>query len=342
MPTTSPPYSPTLDALRLDVDAHLDAWLRDSSAALPENRTLIEELRRMISAGGKRLRPAFCYWGYRAGGGGDYYAAIVRAAASLELLHTFALVHDDIMDASDERRGQPTVHARHGVSVGVLAGDLALVLADSCLLAAGFSGDPMRRAMDAYQTMRQEVIAGQYLDVVVAVNSEVTEGEARRIAVLKSGRYSIEKPLVIGARLAGAGEEVVSALSTAGEPLGEAFQYRDDLLGTFGERLSLGKPVDSDIREGKRNLLYARTAAALSEPERSFFMARWGGGESLSDSDIERLRSLVEESGARASVETLMIELAETARARLRAAPIASEPCAALLALADLSINRLV
>jgi len=341
MPTTSPAYLPTLDALRLDVDAHLDAFLRRSSAALPENGPLIEELWRMISAGGKRLRPAFCYWGYRAGGGSDY-DAIVGAAASLELLHTFALVHDDIMDASDERRGQATVHARHGVSVGVLAGDLALVLADSCLLAAGFSADPMRRAMDAYQTMRQEVIAGQYLDVVVAGNSEVTEGEARRIAVLKSGRYSIEKPLVIGARLAGAGEEVVGALAAAGEPLGEAFQFRDDLLGTFGERHSLGKPVDSDIREGKRNLLYARTAAALSEPEQSLFKDGWGSGESLSESDIERLRSLVEQSGARASVEELMIELAETARARLRTAPIAPEPRAALLALAELSINRLV
>ncbi|MGH2752753.1 MAG: polyprenyl synthetase family protein, partial [Actinomycetota bacterium] len=272
MPTTSPTFSPSLDELRRAIDEDLESFLSRRSKELPENGRLIAELWRMISAGGKRLRPAYCYWGYRAGGG-EHGDDIVRASASLELLHTFALVHDDIMDASDERRGERTVHALHGVPVAVLAGDLALVLADTRLLESGFDTMPMNRAMDAYQMMRQEVIAGQYLDVVAEGNVAVTEEEARRIAVLKSGRYSIEKPLVIGACLAGASEEVVAGLAGAGEPLGEAFQFRDDLLGIFGERTSVGKPVDSDIREGKRNLLYARTAGALSGPERDFFAA---------------------------------------------------------------------
>jgi geranylgeranyl diphosphate synthase, type I len=341
MPKPSPTFRPSLDELRLEVDQDLHAFLERRKHTLPENAPLIEELWRMISAGGKRLRPAFCYWGYRAGGG-LHDDRIVRAASSLELLHTFALVHDDIMDASDERRGERTVHSLHGVSVAVLAGDLSLVLADARLSESGFAAEPMNRAMDAYQMMRQEVIAGQYLDVASESVAAISEAEARRIAVLKSGRYSIEKPLIIGACLAGASDEVVVALASAGEPLGEAFQYRDDLLGTFGERRTVGKPVDSDIREGKRNLLFARTTAALTGPERDFFVGHWGGGESLSVEEVERLRNLVEDSGARGTVERLMLQLADEARARLSSAPIAPEPRAALLNLADVSVNRLV
>ncbi|MGH2790569.1 MAG: polyprenyl synthetase family protein [Actinomycetota bacterium] len=334
-------FNPTLDGLRSAVDEDLHAFLRRHSAELPENGELIDELWRMISAGGKRLRPAFCYWGYRAGGG-EHGSQIVRAAGGLELLHTFALVHDDIMDASDERRGQPTVHALHGIPVAVLAGDLALVLADSCLIESGFDVEQMSRAMHAYQMMRQEVIAGQYLDVRAEVRTSMTENEARRIAVLKSGRYSIEKPLIIGAYLAGASDEVVSHLAAAGEPLGEAFQFRDDLLGTFGERAATGKPVDSDIREGKRNLLYARTLASLSGDDRASFVEKWGGGESLTEGEVGDLRTLIEASGARAGVETLTFELAEVARAHLKQAPIDPEARAALLSLADQAINRLV
>ena len=341
MSISSPPYSPTLDELHALVDAELDSFLRRRADDLPENTPLIEELWRMIEAGGKRLRPAFCYWGYRAGGG-EAGPSIVRAAASLELLHTFALVHDDIMDASDERRGRPTVHALRGIPVAVLAGDLALVLADACLLDAGFGVVEMDRAMTAYQMMRQEVIAGQFLDVRAEGKAGMTVAEARRIAVLKSGRYSIEKPLVIGASLAGAPDAVVLQLAAAGEPLGEAFQFRDDLLGTFGERAWIGKPVDSDIREGKRNILYAQSVSRLSGPDRDFFVERWGGGGSLSDAEVTRLRSLVESSGARATVEGLTFELAEEARARLRAASIPPESLAALLALVDLAVDRLV
>ena len=341
MSVTSRSFDPTLDDLRRAVDEDLHAFLRRHAAELPENLELIDELWRMISAGGKRLRPAFCYWGYRAGGG-EHGTQIVRAAGGLELLHTFALVHDDIMDTSDERRGQPTVHALHGVPVAVLAGDLALVLADSCLFESGFDTEQMSRAMHAYQMMRQEVIAGQYLDVRAEVRTSITEEEARRIAVLKSGRYSIEKPLVIGACLAGATDEVVSHLAAAGEPLGEAFQFRDDLLGSFGERAATGKPVDSDIREGKRNLLYARTLASLSGDERAFFVEKWGGGGLLTEGEVGRLRTLIEASGARAGVEALTFELAELARAHLKEAPIEPEARAALLSLADLAINRLV
>ena len=334
-----PAFSPSLDELRAAIDSELEDFLHGRAGALEENRPLIDELSRTIKAGGKRLRPLFCYWGFRAAGG-EHTTKIVRAAASLELLHTFALVHDDIMDASPERRGQPTVHALHGVSVAVLAGDLALVLADSCLYSSGFSPQELAGALDTYLLMREEVIAGQYLDVRASSHELFDEGEARRIALLKSGRYSIEKPLIVGALLAGAADELVTALSAFGEPLGEAFQFRDDLLGTFGNEAELGKPTDSDIREGKRNLLYAHTVASLSSARRKRFIAQWGRGESLSAADLDELRSFVTDSGARSRVEALVEELAARAADVLRDTTLDPQARAALCELAELSVNR--
>jgi geranylgeranyl diphosphate synthase, type I len=332
-------FGPTFDELRSLVDDVLIRFLDDRERAVPEAGELVVELRRLIVAGGKRLRPSFCYWGYRAGGSphGD---EIVRAAASLELLHTFAIVHDDIMDDSDERRGEPTLHVRRGLGFAILAGDLALVLADELFFSAGFDAATTVRAFDSYSLMRQEVIAGQHLDVAAAHETAISVDDARHIAVLKSGRYSIEKPLVIGAHLSDAPDDRVAQLARFGDPLGEAFQLRDDLLGTFGSREQIGKPVDSDIREGKRNVLFAATLAALDGDERALFAERWGGRNSLSADDVKRLRDLVVDSGARAATEALLSERAEAAGRLLEDATIDEEPRAALAALARVATDR--
>jgi geranylgeranyl diphosphate synthase, type I len=265
---------------------------------------------------------------------------IVRASASLELLHTFAIVHDDIMDDSDERRGVPTVHVRHGTGPAILAGDLALVLADALFFDAGFEPSVSLNAFEAYSLMRQEVIAGEFLDLVAGEAPTVSEREARRIAVLKSGRYSIEKPLVIGACLAGAGTELLNGLSRFGDPLGEAFQLRDDLLGAFGERASVGKPVDSDIREGKRHVLYAKAMAALTGREREYMAERWGKREDLTDDEVEHLRKLLDTSGARAATEHLLSRRVASAAQMLATLPIDDEVRAALGTLAYDATHR--
>jgi geranylgeranyl diphosphate synthase, type I len=334
-------YTPTLAELRSAVDDDLHRFLDERMQVVPDAADLIAEIARIISAGGKRLRPAFCYWGFRAGGG-SHNAAIVRASASLELLHTFAIVHDDIMDDSDERRGEPTVHVKHGLGWALLTGDLALVLADELFLASGFDAEISLKAFRTYSQMRQEVIAGQHLDVKHSREAEVTVAQARHIAVLKSGRYSIEKPLLIGAHLAGAPEDVVASLSAFGDPLGEAFQLRDDLLGTFGDRSSLGKPVDSDIREGKRNVLFAATVRVLEGAERAFFLDHWGGGAALANADVQRLRDLVERSGARAIVEEMLRARSEEAVAAAGALGAASDVRAALNALAHEATQRTI
>lgn len=334
-------FSPSVDDLRGLIDDELGRLLTERRGVAPEASDLVDEIERVIAAGGKRLRPAFCYWGYRSWRS-RHDPAVLTVAASLELLHTFAIVHDDIMDGSLQRRSVPTSHALHGIPVALLVGDLALVLADDTFMSAGLAPEIAARAFEAYSRMRQEVIAGQYLDLACARDPSTTEAQARRVAVLKSGRYSVEEPLAIGAALAGAPARVTAALSRFGEPLGEAFQLRDDLLGTFGEQQSTGKPVDSDIREGKHHVLYAKTIAALGPQEREEFVCLWGAGDGLTDGDLERVRALIEASGARGATERLLGQLVATARRNLRAAPVQADARAALAELAEEATNRLV
>jgi geranylgeranyl diphosphate synthase, type I len=328
-----------LEELRAEIDRELLASLHRAAERLPEASGLTRELERLIRAGGKRIRPAFCYWGFLAAGG-DVGAPIVRAAASLELLHTFAIVHDDIMDASDRRRGEPTINATRGTNIALLAGDLALVLADHELLFAGFPEDAAVRAFDVYSRMRQEVVAGQYLELEVSASASVSEEDARRVARLKSGRYTVKEPLLLGATLAGGDVELVEDLALVGDSLGEAFQLADDLLGTFGDPRATGKPVDADIRSGKRNVLFAKTTAALDGAELVLFLDAWGGGAALTDEEVDRVRRLIESSGARRETTRLLDELTAAAVVRLEGLAIPAEPKAALLELATRVTRR--
>lgn len=331
-------FVPTLDDLRAQFDAVLAHFLDEHLARVPETADLIAEITRVVGAGGKRLRPAFCYWGYRAGRG-RHGEQIVKAAASLELLHTFAIVHDDIMDSSAERRGEPTTVAKLGLDTALLVGDLALVLADACLRSSGFPTDVLVPALDEYSAMQVRVIAGQHLDVTTDSELQTVE-RARRIAVLKSGSYSVEGPLAIGLRLAGTGDDAVAAFARYAAPLGEAFQLRDDILGVFGEPSVVGKPIDADIREGKRNVLYALTAQALERAEREGFLTGWGGGERLTSDEVGELRALVERSGARAAVEGSIDRLQDEAIAALATIDVPLDARAALIEMADLTVRR--
>ena len=236
---------PVTADLRARVDAALAAFLdarrgqveRLDPAALP----LVDEVRRLVDAGGKRMRPAFCYWGFRAAGGEDG-EAIVLAAASLELLHTMALVHDDLIDGAKERRGVPSTAVwfseqaselaasgdprDFGSSMAILVGDVSAVWADGLLLASGFPPDVLVPALGVYHDMQEQMAVGQYLDVGGAAGDPEV---ARRAASLKGGSYTVEGPLLIGATLAGGPTAVNACLSRFGRPLGEAFQLRDDL-----------------------------------------------------------------------------------------------------------------
>jgi geranylgeranyl diphosphate synthase, type I len=327
-----------LEQLKSAIDERIDSFLRARRDELPETAGLIDEIERVITAGGKRLRPAFCYWGYRSTGAA-HGEEILALACAFELLHTFAVVHDDIMDSATERRGQPTTVAQLGTARALLVGDLALVLSDAAFWASGFPVERLGTAFSEFTTMREQVIAGQHMDLE-SHDIEVSEQRAREIAVLKSGSYSIEHPLLIGALVGGGDEHQRAALRRFGRPLGEAFQLRDDLLGVFGDPETMGKAADSDIREGKRNVLFAKTMALLPPEERSLFEAKWGAGAELDTEDIEGLRKLIDSSGARAATEDLLQELAERARLALGEAVLSTDARFALEALMEESIIR--
>lgn len=326
-------FSPTLAELRDEVDRLCVVVLEDRKAAIDASDLLVDELLRLVRAGGKRLRPSFCYWGFRAAGV-EPDERILAAAAALEVLHTFAIVHDDIMDGAHHRRGEETINLRHGDDVALLAGDLALVIADRMFLTAGFSDRAATNAYAAYARMREQVIAGQFLELTLQASAgagrAVSVEDASRVALLKSALYSVEEPLLIGAALAGADEELSEQLRAFGRPVGEAFQLRDDLLGTFGDPLVTGKPVDADAREGKANFLYAATRSRLQPAERRELDRLWGSRRALSGDELETIRSLIEASGARTEALRLLDVFVERARDALSALPIDEETRAAL------------
>ncbi|MEO8475609.1 MAG: polyprenyl synthetase family protein [Actinomycetota bacterium] len=248
------------------IDATLQEFLgsaeRELCASDPSASPLIEEIRRLLGAGGKRLRPAFCYWGFRATGRPDG-EPIVRASAALELLHTMALVHDDVMDEASERRGVPSTHVhleavlagvpdptarRHAaISAAIIVGDLAVVLADRLFLEAGFEPAVTIDALSSYHRMRMATAAGQFLDVAMTVAGD--PAAVRRAAVLKGGAYTVEGPLEIGAALAGANDRQRDALRRFGAPLSAAFQLRDDLVDGEGAHGATPGQVNALVRE---------------------------------------------------------------------------------------------
>ena len=301
LPNARAPY--TLDpasTVRLPVDTLLTRFLSTKRERLHSIDALLDDafgaIDNLVAAGGKRLRPAFVYWGHRAAGMA-HHDAVIQVGAAVELLHTFALLHDDVMDRSRIRRGSPTAHAslaaRHaddglrgdhdwfGASAAILAGDLAHSWSRELLDTAALPCGAAARARRVFAELCEEVMAGQYLDLVMAGNAEPDKWTARRVALLKSARYSVTRPLLLGAAI-GTTEpcpEVVNALQMYGDAVGVAFQIRDDMLGLFGETRRTGKSTLDDLREGKRTVLMLRALRLCDDDERRLIEASLGDPE---------------------------------------------------------------
>ncbi|ANZ40386.1 hypothetical protein BBK82_34545 [Lentzea guizhouensis] len=328
--------------VRERVDAALAAFLAaktDSApdACLPPLVTLLRDFLR----GGKRLRPLFCHCGWLAGGGDPGAEQPVVVGAALELFHAFALVHDDVMDASDLRRGRPTVHRalaarydgtggeraaeRFGTSGAILLGDLCLVWSDELLAAVEVEGGRRRAVRRLVDTMRTELVAGQYLDLAGTIGSDGDElRRAWRVVRLKTARYTVELPLRIGAVLSGASARVLNACGAYGRPVGEAFQLRDDLLGVFGDPAVTGKPALDDLREGKRTVLMALARRHATAAQRAIITALHGKPD-LDHDEADRLRAVLRDTGAVTRVEELIENRARQALAVLASAAIAPQ-----------------
>lgn len=321
------------------VDARLERLLDDERARWSgfdeDLAEPVDEIRRLVLAGGKRLRPAFAHWGFVAAGGDPEDPRIVDAGGALELLHAFALFHDDVMDGSVSRRGEPTTHhvaiqrhdrdgwdgeaRRFGEGVAILVGDLAFVYADRLL--EGASGP----VWSLWNELRVELNIGQYLDILGSVRRERRLIKAERICRYKSGKYTIERPLHLGAVLADdeRGPGLFDALSGYGLPLGDAFQMRDDVLGAFGDPVMTGKPVGDDLREGKPTPLLAM-ATERATPAQREILARVGRPD-LDEDEVARIQSVIVDCGALGALEDRITELTRSAVAALDNAPVVQE-----------------
>jgi geranylgeranyl diphosphate synthase type I len=326
---------PALLEIAARVEARVDAFLRaeldrwcavDSSLGEP-----IDCLRNFVR-GGKRLRPAFCHWSY-VGAGGEDEALVTDVGAGLELLHAFALIHDDVMDGSDLRRGRPTAHRafddrhrveawrgesrRFGEGVAILIGDLAFAYSDSLLAPVPLA------ARAVWDELRIELNIGQYLDLLGTARGDDDLATTQRIATYKSGKYTVERPLHLGAALAGRVDELGASLSRYGLPLGEAFQLRDDLLGAFGDRQAMGKPVGDDLREGKPTplLAIARSRASRAQAE----VLTGIGDSELDETHLVAIQDALRATGAPDQVEARIRALTDEAIAAARELAISDE-----------------
>jgi geranylgeranyl diphosphate synthase type I len=387
---TPPSFDRLLDGFRHRVDGEIARFLGGkrgdgtsgeasagaaSASGLSDPSDLVDGVARLIAQGGKRLRPALVYYTYRACGG-QREDRVLPLALATEFLHTYLLIHDDIMDHAETRRGQPSAHvhfdrlhrtaglrgdsADFGTSVAILLGDLAHTYAVELFLAAATAPSMSSTSAAAgvgaetaphgwgeinrcFSAMCEEVIGGQYLEILLAHRDPDPaahaarspdpaahearspepagagrEAELLRVLRLKSGRYTAERPIQLGALLAGASAEVREDLSRYGTAVGEAFQLQDDLLGVFGDPATTGKPVGDDLREGKFTLLIHHALAAGSPADRQRIVAALGKPD-LSAAEVAAVQQLLEKTGARRTVEAMIADRLDAARHALAA-----------------------
>jgi geranylgeranyl diphosphate synthase, type I len=354
MPDRVPAPPASLATIASRVDARLDEVLENELrrwAALDQDLAgPFDEIRRMVRAGGKRLRPAFCHWAFVGAGGDAGDRRVVDAGAALELMHAFALFHDDVIDDAASRRGAPTTHARYagehdreawageprrfGEGVAILVGDLALVLSDELMVGVPDS------AWRLWNELRLELNVGQFLDILGSAQRDRRPDKAARIARYKSAKYTIERPLHLGALLAAPqrAERLFSALSAFGQPLGDAFQMRDDVIGAFGDAAVTGKPVGDDLREGKPTALLAQATQRATAGQRAAL--KRVGSPDLDPAGIAEIQQVLVDTGAVAAVERRIDELAAQAVAALADSELTEEARRELAALADYVVAR--
>ena len=354
------PRSPaplSLSALATRVDERLADQLAGETARWQNvDPVLVEPLRalgRLVDAGGTRLRPAFCHWAFVGAGGDSDDPRVVDAGAAFEMLHAFALVHDDVMDGSDTRRGRRTAHLvfedthraagwrgearRFGEGAAILIGDLAHVYADRLL------GDVPGDVWSVWNELRLELNVGQYLDLLGTARADRDRALAHRISRYKSGKYTIERPLHVGAALAGRLADLREPLSAYGDPLGEAFQLRDDVLGVFGDPARTGKPVGQDLREGKPTPLLAiavERSAGGGVDGKAARLHESVGDPSLDAAGVAAIQRVLVDSGAVEEGEQLIDSLTSRAIDAIDAADITAEARDELIDLARFVASR--
>jgi geranylgeranyl diphosphate synthase, type I len=325
-----------------------DEYVRDVPGA-----GLISELLGSYVSAGKYVRPTFTYLGWLCGA--DESDAALRAAASTELLHAFALIQDDVMDRSPLRRGRTTAHVRladwygsrglagderhFGESAAILLSDLLLIWAERMLRESGLGSDALGRGWPVYDTLRGELAVGQFADLFYDARHLPPMETVLEVSRRKSGNYTVRRPLELGAALAGCGQQVQDALGRYGALVGEAFQLRDDLLGVFGQPSVTGKPNGGDLREHKATSVVT-LAAELAGPVSRAELGRLYAQDRLGEPELARVRELIEGTGAVGRIEQMIDSRVRGACASLSGAGINGFALAALRDLAVRATSR--
>lgn len=345
------------------IDKFLETYLNEKLIALKALDPLGEETGELLKEfslnGGKRFRAAFTYYGYRAAGEGDE-ENILYASAAMELLHSFFLIHDDIIDKSDLRRGSPSIHVRYKQiyenkgflsnledsgkthltsSMAIINGDACSALAYEALIDSGFQAEKIVQVLKVMHEIVKFTAIGELLDIIATIRRDATEEEVLKMHYLKTARYTIEGPLHAGAILHGTTPSTLALLSKYAIPVGIAFQIHDDILGIYGTEEQLGKPVGSDIREGKQTLLTV-SAFKNAPPSQKKKLESFIGNPHVTKADIDEVKRIIEDTGSLDYSKMKEIQLIEEGRNALLDSPIREDIKDILLGTADLLIER--
>lgn len=352
------PANPIAREFRETVENRIARFLDSQAELITEvGASALLETARSYALGGKRLRPAFCYWAYEAVGGPESEREpVLSVAASLDLLHSSALVHDDLIDAADTRRGLPAAHKRFemlhveragrgsiqefGSAAAVLLGDMLLMWSAEMFDTSGARNLPEARL--ELNRMRAEVTAGQFLDISAAfavADCPDRLAVAQKVLEYKSASYSMRRPALIGARLGGADETSYAALAAFGSHIGHAFQLRDDVLGVWGNEDVTGKPTGGDLREGKSTVLVL-TALNRAAGDAAAKLSSVLGAKDAKDSEIAAAAEVIATTGALAHVESLIEEHLSLGLSALNRGSFTERGVSALTRLAELSVRR--
>ena len=317
-------------------------------------RGAVKSIRDLTLAGGKRVRAGFMYWGYKASGGKEI-EKIIEASMSIELTHIFLLIHDDIIDRDDFRHGVETIHKKYerlarrfykktdpkhfGDSMAIVTGDMAAAYGNDVIFNSRFAPEQKQKALSKLQEIVANTVSGEILDVVLEAKGRATEKEILEVHRNKTAKYTVEGPLHLGALLAGADEKTLRILSDYAIPVGIAFQIQDDILGAFGDEKKLGKPVCSDLREGKQTLLIAKVLEFGNKEERKI-IGDLLGKKDISEKEIVLFRNTVKNSGSLEYSQNLARKYVEQGKKAVMKSDFGKEVNEFLTGIADYIVNR--
>ena len=325
----------------------------------PSARDAVKSIRDLVLAGGKRVRAGFMYWGYRAArvetGERDWRDKIIEASMSIELTHIFLLIHDDIIDRDDFRHGVQTIHKKYerlakrfykkvdpkhfGDSMAIVVGDMAAAFGNDIIFNSRFAPEKKQKALSKLQEIVLNTVSGEILDVMLEAKGKATEKEILEVHRNKTAKYTVEGPLHLGALLAGADEKKLRVLSEYAIPVGIAFQIQDDILGAFGNEKKLGKPVCSDLREGKQTLLVVKALKFGNSSEKKIINSLLGKND-ISEQEIGLFRNIVRKTGSLQYSQDLAKKYVGKGKAVIEKSGFEKDVKEFLIGIADYIVNR--